>query len=1852
MKSYIKVTGAKQNNLKNLSLEIGTEDFTIITGVSGSGKSSLVFDTIYAEGQRKYIETFSPYARQFLNQMDRPDVKNISGSLPAIAIYQKNHIKNSRCTVGSLTEINDYLKIIFANNSNLFCEKCNQIIKKHTPESILEDLNKKLKAKKQKIKITFPIIVSSNIRNDVLESLSKKGYFDIYKEEYINNNKTDIRAIFVTQDNINLCEENQNRCYEALETAMFMGSGEVVIYYYYDQEHNEVTLRYNSNLKCNNCNLLYDDVSPGNFSFSSPLGACSSCSGFGDILEIDIDRVIPDKNKTLMEGAIKPWQTNTFKSCQNDLVTYANIASVSLSTPWKDLPKHQQHWVIYGDHNEEYSPGKWYGIKRFFSSLEKKTYKMHIRILLAKYRKYSVCPECNGSRFKHKSLLWRIGNTENNLQNNFPNKRSSIVYKNDSTVNISDVLLMSVNEALKLFQALKKNQDLIKSDNQAIQEIETRLNFLIDIGLGYLTLDRKGKTLSGGEIQRINLTTALGSSLINTMFVLDEPSNGLHHKDIHRLVRSIRKLNQYGNCLVAIEHSIQLILSADRILELGPGSGRNGGNIIFDGSPCELYEADTITARYASNKLEFKKKLYTKSIDLSRNALIISKAHANNLKNISVKIPLHKLVCITGVSGSGKTTLLKEIIFNGINNKKNSESCDDRKLFEKIDGYKGEVTLIDNSPVIRSNRSNVASYIGIFEEIRVLFSRTSLSIKRKYSPITFSFNSGHGRCPTCSGSGLEYVEMYFLPDIYLCCKDCGGKRFRKEILEIYLELNNKRASIDQVLDMTVAESIDFFSKIDGITSKLSTLIDIGLDYLKLGQTLATMSNGELRRIKLVYNVINTFNNNLKKQNSHLLLIDEPTLGLHVNEIYALIVFLHKLIDIGYSIILIEHNLEVIRESDWIIDLGPEGGDNGGYIVAEGYPESLANNNSSYTGKALIYDSKEIRSCSKNNLQKKNNNLTSEKYIEIYNAKENNLQNIDIKIPLNQFIVITGVSGSGKSTIAFDILFNEGQRRYLLTLNAHAKSIIQPSRRANIGKVVNLPPTIAIKQHKEFGNYKSTVSNISEINNFLRLIYAKLGEQHCPSCNATIETNTVDQIVAKILNNFYKQNVIIFSPINTKSNNFRKHIEKKDIELLFINNKSITKQELESLSNTNLIVVDILIGNIIINNNEEDKLRELVNYAIDNGDGFIKIVSINDISNSVFDARYISELLSKKPVYEKLFNSKSSCVNCNKVLPILEPLLFSHNSKNGYCIACKGTGIITNGSSIKDKFYSEDINLCNKCSGKRLNEAALSVLWQGYNIANILSMSVNEAINFFKEIKITNREALIVKSSLEEISNRLDFMKEVGLGYLELNRPEPTLSGGESQRVHLAAQLGSNTQGACYILDEPTIGLHPTDNKKLIRSLVSLRNNGNTVIVVEHDYDMIKEASYIIDIGPGAGRQGGRIVAQGKLSDILKSKDSVTAKFLTSDKTNNLYERRVIDNKTKFIQIKNASMHNLNSVCAKFPLNCLSVVTGVSGSGKSTLIQEILFKNIHYALENINNKNFINCESIEGIANIHRIVSIDQNPIGKTPRSCPATYIGFWDEIRKKFANTTGSKIKGWSNSRFSFNSKDGRCKECNGLGTKTIEMNFMPDVKIMCECCDGLRFNKETLMVEFLGKNIGETLMMEVDQAMEHFANFPLIHKPLKFLHDIGLGYLSIGQSSSTLSGGESQRIKIISELIKNDALINKNHNNIKQHTLYIMDEPTTGLSMSDVDRLTIMLQELINSGNSIVAIEHNLDFISRADWIVDVGPAGGSCGGNIVFQGTLKSLLEKAYKLTLTQEAVQNFLQKNSRKSIILLAF
>ncbi|AGF47099.1 dual-domain excinuclease ABC subunit A uvrA [Candidatus Kinetoplastibacterium desouzaii TCC079E] len=1808
MISKIKIIGANQNNLKNIDLTINTNEFLVITGVSGSGKSSLAIETLYSEGQNKYLETFSTYARQIISSIDKPSINKIEGILPAILINQKNPIRNRHSTVGTITEINDYLKLVFANCAELYCNNCKSIVKKTTPESIFQDIKYKTKKiDKPRIIIAFDFLTSTSIKEDILKYLASKGYLNIYKEELINKNDENSPILLrIIQDRLILSDDNKNRFLEAVTMALTMGNGFANVQLINDNNIDTNVWKYSNLLYCTNCNIKYSELNTGIFSFTSPLGACDSCSGFGNEIIIDMDKVIPDDNKSILSGAIKPWQTEYFKIYQKELEKNAILNSISLTTPWKDLKDSAKELIINGDCH-------WPGIKGFFQNLETKSYKMHIRILLSKYRKYVTCSKCNGSRFKNNSLLWHINPNNSNPKNNYDDN----LKLDNKKINIKDVLGMPLRELLVLLKKIKDNS-IINKNYSPLKEIINRVEFLNNIGLDYLTLDRYSKTLSGGELQRINLTIALGSSLINTLFVIDEPSNGLHDSEINKVIESIKKLRDMGNCVLVIEHNHKMILSSDRIIEMGPKSGSDGGQIIFDGTPLQFISANTITSNHIK---QINQKRTIKEFD--NNKISIIDGMANNLKKINLEIPINKLISVTGVSGSGKSSLVRDIIYNSlVSNKENPE-----KKLKNVKGINGaekieNVFFLDNENPIKSYRSIIASYIGIYDRIRNIFAKNSLSIERNYKPNFFSLNSGQGRCPECNGKGFEKIDMLFIPDVYIKCKECDGRYFRDEILDIKVGDKNNKYSIDQILNLNIQEVIKVFSDSE-ICNSLKSLIELGLDYLRLGNPIATMSNGEIKRLKLAKYLIELKSKKTFAQNS-LIIIDEPTSGLHINEIQLLIESLQNLVNQGNTVIAVEHNLEFISASDWIYDLGPKGGKNGGKIIGYGTPEDIKKNKSSYTGKSLnLYFENPI-----DFITKEQNNINEEfslkdhNSIKIFNAYENNLNNIDLEIPLNEFVVITGVSGSGKSTLAFNILFHEGQRRYLMTMNSYARSVTNTIKKADVSKIINLPPTASISQHLNNGNNKSTVGTISEVHNFLRLLYTKLGTQYCYKCNNHIFTTNKNQIVARIFKELKGLNAIFMMPIRVQEKSTLLNIiREQNIPYINIKNNLIATNKInfEEISLEKIIYIPVKEEKIIEHN--EFKIHSIVEEIVTDSEGFIKIIEKPINPQKIKEQNILKELF---------FSTKNSCLNCKINFPPIDSKLFSYNSSQGWCEYCNGSGLIKNLKKEKQYKSSDDYITCNHCLGKKLNKTTLSILWENHNIDDLTSMSIDDLISFFNNIKLNSKELQISNNIIKEILNRLTFMQRVGIGYLNLNRPEISLSGGESQRVHLASQIGSESQGICYILDEPTIGLHPYDNKSLIESILKLKNNGNTVIVVEHDTEIIRNASHIIEIGPGAGSRGGKIVAQGNIEELLRNTNSITAKYLTNIKR--IPSEKIKLDKNKILEVKNAKLHNLDNINVHFQMGLLNVVTGLSGSGKSTLVQDVLLKNLKSKEQN-NESEWVNCKYIKGFKEINKTLLVDQNPIGKNSRSCPGTFVGFWDEIRNIFASTNESKIKGWTSSRFSFNSKEGQCKECNGLGIKTTEISFMVNSEIICESCNGTRFNTETRTIEFLGKNIGDVLNMEVDEALEIFKNFPKIHRPLKAMQEIGLGYLPIGQRSSNLSGGEAQRIKIVTELSK----IKHNFSN-NQHNLYILDEPTIGLSSYDVQKLIYVLRQLIQLNNSIIVIEHNIDFILNSDWIIDMGPGGGSKGGSIIFQGLVPDLINSNIQ-SYTKNAILDFI-------------
>ncbi len=1967
----IRIRGARQHNLKNLDLDIRTGELTVVTGPSGSGKSSLVFDTLYAEGQRRYVETFSAYARQFLDRMDKPAVDKVEGVPPAIAIDQTNPVRSSRSTVGTMTELNDHLKLLFARAGQLFDRVTALPVRHDSADSIYAELQARAQAASAsaaleapvdpRLVITFPVeLPGGTSEEEITQWLSASGFTKVQAEREVATPagpsmstagpsqgakapsggsaahavaSVGVRKVLdVVADRFRLSHAERARVVEAIEVALKRGSGRLNVYRLRDEDEPEVW-KFSTGLHCPESDQRYADPIPSMFSFNSAVGACEVCRGFGRVIGVDYGLVIPNDKLTLRAGAIKPMQTPAWAECQDDLMRHAEAAGIPRDTAWNKLTPEQQYWVIHGSPNWN---GKWnqqwYGVKRFFEYLETKAYKMHIRVLLSKYRSYTQCESCAGARLKTESLLWRLGAKEDADAVLDPSRRFMPVGVQWSRAQLEalpglclhDLMLLPIDRLRQFFDRVQQGEAASavhagQGEAQALkllfEEITTRLKYLCDVGIGYLTLDRQSRTLSGGEVQRINLTTALGTSLVNTLFVLDEPSIGLHPRDMHRIIEAMQRLRDAGNTLVVVEHDPAVMLAADRMIDMGPGPGERGGSIVFDGSTEDLRKAETLTGAYLGGRKQvgfgFKR-----MVAESTPRLLLEGVTEHNLKHVSVDIPLGRLVCVTGVSGSGKSTLIQDVLAPALM-RHFGKSTEAPGAFERLLGAEqlSEVVFVDQSPIGKTARSNPVSYVGAWDALREIFANAPLSRQRGYTAAKFSANSGDGRCPTCGGSGFEHVEMQFLSDVYLRCPDCDGKRFRPEILEITIERGGKHLNVADVLELTVSEAVSLFAGDRDVIRALQPIVDVGLEYVRLGQPVPTLSGGEAQRLKLAGFLVEAVKSasasrQAMARKGTLFLFDEPTTGLHFDDIAKLMRALRKLLDAGHSLLVIEHNLDVMRASDWLIDLGPEGGDAGGEVVAVGTPEEVRQHPTSHTGRALreyalamgeVHEAQEgvarfIPQAFTPGHKPARPRAETPDAIQIVNAKEHNLKSLSVNIPRGKFNVITGVSGSGKSTLAFDILFNEGQRRYLESLNAYARSIVQPAGRPEVDAVYGIPPTVAIEQRLSRGGRKSTVGTTTEVWHFLRLLFVKLGVQHCVHDGAAVAPQTPESIVAQLLKSFRGQHIGLLAPLvlNRKGvyTELADWARPRGYTHLRVDGNFLPTTGFPRIDRFKEHTIELPVASLDVLPDNEAQLRQALTTALEHGKGVLHVLSGLDGLADAMKNQAPTAGIGRLDV----FSTKRACPVCATSYAELDPRLFSYNSKHGWCPDCVGTGVklskeqrkLLDDSVRDDKdkgreqtFAEPEVEdvadvACPGCEGTRLNATARAVKFNGVGITEIARLSVSDVRAWVETLalvgRMTQRESDIARDLIPEIRSRLEFLEQVGLGYLTLDRGAPTLSGGEAQRIRLAAQLGSNLQGVCYVLDEPTIGLHARDNQILLNALQTLSDKGNTLVVVEHDEDTIRRADHIIDIGPSAGKRGGRLVAEGAVLDVTNAPESQTGRYLLHAMKHPLQARRpVLDGALSeccaaesetpgaswcehkslpgaslpaadpgvptlsWLQVHGASLHNLQNVTAGIPLKRLVAVTGVSGSGKSTLARDVLLANVQAAVAKRATKAgrdalaagetlaWSGCESVSGFEAIDRVLEVDQTPIGKTPRSCPATYIGFWDTIRKLFAETLEAKARGYAAGRFSFNTGEGRCPSCEGQGVRTIEMSFLPDVKVLCESCRGARFNPETLAVTWRGKSVGDVLQMEVDEAVEFFAAMPSIAHPLQLLKDVGLGYLTLGQPSPTLSGGEAQRIKLVTELSKVRDEVGRRGQRAP-HTLYVLDEPTVGLHMADVDKLIRVLHRLVDGGHSVVVIEHDLDVIAEADWIIDLGPDGGKEGGRIVAATTPEAVVRQ----------------------------
>lgn len=915
----IKIRGARVHNLRNVSCELPLHKLTVITGVSGSGKSSLAFDTIYAEGQRRYVESLSAYARQFLERMDKPDVDEIIGIAPAIAIKQKNTTRNPRSTVATQTEIYDYLRLLFARVGRTICYKCDQEVKKDSPESAADEILKKLESG-TKFYVLFPIDTFFNLteskqnRTAVLMSILGHGFSRLLRKgEAINLQKPEdfkyktFKDTQILVDRLKAAKNIRKRLVDSLEIC-FRESKSATI-----ETTDGTTLRFAEEFRCKNDDTLYEEPEPRLFSFNSPFGACATCQGFGNTTGIDYNLVVPNQNLTLKKNAIAPFSTPQHSWAKRELREFAEQENIPFDVPYADLSNDQKQWILKGK-------GIWRGVDGFFKWKEKKKYKLHVRVFLSKYRGYTRCPDCDGGRLRIESRSVKIGGKS-----------------------LPEVVSMSIADAKEFFAGLKLTKEETKIGEKLLEEITQRIRFIDDVGLDYLTLDRTAATLSGGEAQRIQLATNLGSLLVGTLYVLDEPSIGLHPRDNDRLIKILKNLRDIGNTVIVVEHDEEMMRAADHIIDIGIYAGELGGNLVYEGDFVGLIQSDlSLTAKYLRGDSEIKVPEKRRKIDKTRQ-IEIKGARENNLNNINVKIPLEMFVCVTGVSGSGKSTLVHDVLYAGVK-KKRGDWKGDVGQFKEITGDEpiDDIILVDQSPIGRTPRSNPVTYIKAYDIIRAVFSRTNMSDKKGYKPSHFSFNVPGGRCEECQGSGTVTIEMQFLADVELTCEDCKGTRFKPEILDV----KYKGKNIHDVLNITVREAIRFFKSEKALAKKLKTLEAVGLGYLRLGQSATTLSGGEAQRVKLAAHLAT------KSKTQTLFIFDEPTTGLHFEDINKLLSAFRALIAEGNSLVVIEHNLDVIKTADHVIDLGPDGGIGGGEIVAIGTPEKIAKSKKSHTGSFL------------------------------------------------------------------------------------------------------------------------------------------------------------------------------------------------------------------------------------------------------------------------------------------------------------------------------------------------------------------------------------------------------------------------------------------------------------------------------------------------------------------------------------------------------------------------------------------------------------------------------------------------------------------------------------------------------------------------------------------------------------------------------------------------------------------------------------------------------------------------------------------------------------------------------------
>ena len=1761
----IRLRGVHQHNLKGFDLDLPLGRYIVVTGLSGAGKSSLVFDTLHAEGQRRYVETFSAYTRQFLDLLDKPKVDAIENIRPSIAIEQTNTVKTSRSTVGTMTELTDFAKIWFSHVATCYDPATGEPVEDDTPATIWKKTyaaHSRPSAQPATLLLCFRITRPTNLAwPEILTSIKGQGYtrglvptrasaqqssvapapaatLTLHKIDDLlatlaaaapadrdSLEAPDWPFVYVIQDRLLLTTEHQTRFQEATETCLHFGQGQI---YLFTADNLAPAGHYSQGLHSPQTGRTFRAASPGMFSFNSPLGACPKCRGFGRIIEIDYRLALPDHSLSIDEGAIKPWESEVYGESKQDFLSFAKKKGIPTHVPFARLSPAQQAYVIegepgYNSDGEKHWPNYWYGLKGFFRWLEKSAYKMHVRVFLSRYRTYNQCPDCRGARLQPEALCWQWrGYT------------------------LPQLYQLPVSTLLALLKPADSNgasagPSAAHQRDLAHDSIVTRLRYLEQVGLGYLTLDRTSRTLSGGEVQRVNLTACLGTALVDTLFVLDEPSVGLHPRDIDRLISIIRTLTAAGNTVVVVEHDEAMIRAADHLIEIGPEPGARGGHLVFQGDLAALLKSPrSLTGAYLSGRQHIELPPARRST-ATAPWLNFQNASKHNLHALSFRLPLQRFVCLSGVSGSGKSTLLNHVIHQGLLAQRQLLT-DDPAAIEAIhsDLAFSEIVLVDQSPLSRTPRSNPALYCEAWELIRELYAAVPAAQAAGFNASSFSFNSGEGRCDHCQGLGSERVEMQFLSDVFVPCAVCEGRRFKPEVLAITWQ----GQSVAALLATTIADALPLFAEHPKIHQRLAALAEVGLGYLPLGQPLNTLSGGEAQRLKLI-RYLSGFTDesaaHLVKEKSRpkknsagpagpakienqpaspsagaLLLLDEPTTGLHRHDVKRLLAVLQRIVDRGHSIIVIEHNLDVLKSADWILEIGPEAGAQGGQIVLAGTPEDLAHATtatSPFLRAALsnreLNQADAARRVAEPAAHYETTPRRAAPELTVMGARENNLKNISLTIPHRQLTVVTGVSGSGKSTLAFDIIFAEGQRRFMESMSPYARQFVEQLPRPDIDRLTGIPPTVAIEQRSTRGSRKSTVATITEVAQYLRLLYARLGVQHHPETGRAVTPLTPTQL-QRLLEKVMAQpaarkakHLYLCAPLIRARKGHHEPIaqwiEKQGYSLMRNDGRLIRVENFQKLDRYKEHDIEVVVADL--------KAARPLSRA-------------TALTTALKLGQGACFLLTPHGQILSWFSTTRTDITSGESFPSLDPKNFSFNSPKGWCPTCRGHGhiyawmlqpdeeeerpveVVDALRSFDPDDPSADGQLCPTCQGERLSRIARAVklpLKKGdpITLPALSRLTPDQLLATLRNLQLEARGRLITQDIIPQIAERLRFLGSVGLDYLELDRPTETLSGGEAQRIRLAAQLGSNLSGVLYVLDEPSIGLHARDNDQLIATLEALRAKGNTLLVVEHDDGLMERADRIIDLGPGAGIHGGAVLANDSPAKLKKNTASLTGRYLKQGIIHplrgayrpleliKLAGRRPASQPAPptapvaWLELKGVTYRNLRNQSLRLPLGRLVMVCGPSGAGKSTLFRDILDPAVNCAIQHrkakLTGKDFgrwakFAAEAktttanpappfaqLTGVSKFKAVIEVDQNPIGKTPRSTPATYLGIFDLIRQFVATLPESKLRGYTASRFSFNTAGGRCATCSGAGRIKLEMAFMPDSYLPCDDCNGIR---------------------------------------------------------------------------------------------------------------------------------------------------------------------------------------------------